>query len=368
MFLSGPNHYDPFILFTDALAFLQLCSRFITGYVDKQNKTIILEPKLIAIHYLKTHFITNLIGALPLQLKPPFDNCEYPSHTALFVFKLFRALSINDQWQNVIYQIQLSYIKYVSLKVTIMSILFFHWMTYVHYQIPNLCYHFYSLEDKAFAEWLPGFNIETQHPARLFNIYQKYTTNLYLVCGLCIGAGYYTPLEHHFLPGFVLSFSMGLIGLVFVTYAFSELLRLTIYWQFDSYLFQGKYKELEENMGLMRLPWFLQKKIRLFLNYKFNGRYFNETEIQNTINEQIKQDINLHCCRGLVMNVPKFQDMPVAVINSIVFNLKRVLFMPGEVSHCNHIPSAVYISLFEEASSCLRDRGQLYYLIARYTR
>ncbi|XP_075975271.1 potassium/sodium hyperpolarization-activated cyclic nucleotide-gated channel 1-like [Anticarsia gemmatalis] len=330
VFVTSPNCCDIFIFFTDGLSFLNMCSRFFTGYIPRENKVAVLEPKKIAIHYLKTHFLADFIGCLPLQLVRFKKSLEYPTHTAMYVFKLLRIWSLSEAWKNVVGQMQLSYIWYVAAKVTVMGIMFFHWMTYVHYQVPTLCYHFYPMTME-FARWLKRFHIHSTHFPKRKTLTEKYTTNLYLVCGLCIGAGYYTPLDQHIVPDFLLSSGMELVGLVFVTYAFTAMLRLTIYGQFASYLFKGKYKELEEDMEFMRLPWFLQRKINLFLSYKFNERYFNEEAIQSTMNEQLKHDINLHCCRWLVMNVPMFQDMPVALINSIVFNFNRTLFLPGEI-------------------------------------
>ncbi|CAH1640012.1 unnamed protein product [Spodoptera littoralis] len=328
VFIKCPNYYDPFILFTDALAFLNVCSLFVTGYLEHEHKIIILDPKMIAINYLKTNFITDFIGCLPLQLIEPFSECEYPTHTIMFLFKLLRCTSLKAQWKNVIGQLQLTYINYVALKIFVMLIMFFHWMTYIHYQVPILCYHLYEKTD-AFIAWLKRFHIMTRAGGG-YSIFEKYSTNFYLVCGLCIGAGYYTPLDTHFVPELLLSSGMGLLGLLFLTYAFSALLRLAIYHQFETYCFSGKSRELEEYMVFMRLPKYLKRKIRLFINYKFNEHFFHEEAIKNTINEQIRQDINMHCCQRLVMNVPMFQDMPVALINSIIFSLKQVLYMPGQ--------------------------------------
>lgn len=307
-----------------------MCTHFVTGYVEHEHKNIILEPKKIAKHYLKTFFVADLIGTLPLQLIVPYGECEYPSHTVMFIFKLLRTISLAAQWKNVIGQFQLSYINYVALKIVAMMIMFFHWMTYFHYQVPLMCYHMYQLDD-SFTPWLKRFYI-TRNEQKSTSIFQKYSANFYLVCGLCIGAGYYTPLDTHFIPELLLSSGMELAGLLFLTYSFATLLRLAIYRQFESYCYNGKSKELEEYMLFMRLPKYLQRKIKLFINYKFNEHFFHEEAIKNTINEQIRQDINMHCCKRLVMNVPMFQDMPVALINSIIFSLTQVLYMPGQVS------------------------------------
>ncbi|CAH0592734.1 unnamed protein product [Chrysodeixis includens] len=327
VFKTCPNRYDVFILFTDAVAFLSLCSQFHTGYVEPEHKNINLEPRHIALHYLETHFITDFIGCLPLQIVVDFHDCRYPVFTAMFMVKLLRTFSMSKKWKNVIGQFQLSYVNYVALKVGIMLILFFHWMTYFHFQVPLICYHIYDHTD-GFWMWLKRFCISKTTDESIF---EKYSSNFYLVCGLCIGAGYYSPHQDtHLIPEMLLSAFMGLTGLLFLTYAFAAVMRLAVYRQFELYCYSGKYKELEEYMTLMRLPKYLQRKINLFINYKFNEHFFHEDAIKNTINEQIRQDINMHCCKNLVMNVPMFQDLPVALINSIIFSLTQVLYMPGQ--------------------------------------
>ncbi|KAH9634753.1 hypothetical protein HF086_013613, partial [Spodoptera exigua] len=359
VFMKCPNYYDPFILFTDALAFLNVCSLFVTGYLEHEHKIIILDLKLIAIHYLKSNFIPDFIGCLPLQLIEPFGGCEYPTHTVMFIFKLLRCISLIAQWKNVMGQFQLSYITYVGLKIIIMMIMFFHWLTYIHYQVPILCHHLYE-KNGAFISWLKRFHIMRRESEG--SLFQKYSTNFYLVCGLCIGAGYYTPLDTHFVPELMLSAGMSLLGLLFLTYVFSALLRLAIYHHFETYCFSGKSRELEEYMVLMRLPKYLKRKIRLFINYKFNEHFFHEEAIKNTINEQIRQDINMHCCQRLVKNVPMFQDMPVALINSIIFSLKQVLYMPGQTvvefnkpGKCIHLISSGTVAVMDATG---RETGQ----------
>lgn len=104
-----------------------------------------------------------------------------------------------------------------------------------------------------------------------------------------------------------------------------------VYKYSGSCLYNGRLKELHAYFRFKRLPRSLQQKIQLFLNYNFNGHYFNESSILNTINEPMKQEINMHCCKRLVVNVPLFQDMPIALINTIIFSLTQVLYMPGEV-------------------------------------
>lgn len=306
---------------------MNICITFNTGYVDEDNKLIVLEPKLIARHYLTTTFLPDLIGALPLQLIQPFGNCQYPTHTIMFLFKIFKLVTMAKEWTNLLDQLGLSYVKKQVLTVLLNVVLFFHWMTFIHYQVPAFTVHYYPAEEreKVWQKRFEVINIEQS------SALQKYMANLLLVCGLCIGAGYFSQVDEHIISELLLTSCIGLIGLVFMTYSFTILLRLAMYRQFNTNIFNGRMNELNKSMMFKRLPQFLQKKIHLYINYKFNGQFYNEESILNTINEQIKQDINMFSCKQLVMNVPLFQDMPIALINAIIFSLTQALYMPGEV-------------------------------------
>lgn len=309
------------------MSFLNICITFNTGYVDEDNKLIVLEPKLIARHYLASTFLPDLIGALPLQLIQPFGNCKYPTHTVMFLFKMFKLVTMTKEWTNLLDQLGLSYVKKQVATVLLNVILFFHWMTFIHYQVPAFTVHYYPVEerDKVWEKRFKVINIEQT------SVLQKYTANLFLVCGLCIGAGYFSQVDEHIISELLLTSGIGLTGLIFTTYSFSILLRLAIYKQFNTNIYNGRLNELGKYMMFKRLPQFLQRKIHLYINYKFNGLYYNEHSIMSTINEQIKQDINMFSCKQLIMNVPLFQDMPIALVNAIIFSLTKVLFMPGEV-------------------------------------
>lgn len=53
-------------LCTDILIILNIGLCFVSGYLEHQTKHIVLEPKKIAINYLKSYFWADFIGALPV--------------------------------------------------------------------------------------------------------------------------------------------------------------------------------------------------------------------------------------------------------------------------------------------------------------
>ncbi|CAK1540387.1 unnamed protein product [Leptosia nina] len=314
---SDPS--DALILFSDAFAALDLCTKFITGYNDEDKKAVVLNLGAIAKRYARGSFVADAIAALPLQMYEPYGPC---THTAWLILKLPRLVTLKEKWRNAYEQLELSYITTAATGVVVRILLFFHWLTYIHYQVPVFCYQA-SHQTYVWSQRSKSFNIT--------NDFQRYTTNLYWVVGLCIGAGYYRPVDEFILSDLVLTSLISLAGLMFIIFSFATVFRLFVYGYTDEFTFNGKLKDVKDYMELKKLPMLLRRKILLFVNYKFNGSYFNEEYILNTINEQIKQDINMHCCKALVSKIPMFQDMPVAFVNTIVFSLVEVMFMPGEV-------------------------------------
>lgn len=303
---------------------------------------ITLNPKAIAKRYLSGMFIFDFVAALPLQCVDLMGHCTHPTYTGWYVLKLFRLISLQKVWHSLHKQMGLSFVAASTITVVFRCLLFFHWLTYLHYQVPLFYIDIVDTDnDRAAQNWFQRLLVKS---AATTTVFQKYIANLYFVCGLCNGAVNHTHVLDVVDPELLMNIFLGLVGLIFSTYTFTTLLRLAVYARFDVILYNGRVKELHEYMMFKALPKTLQHKIQLFLNYKFYDHYFNEEAIMNTINEQIRQDINMHCCKKLVLNVPLFQDMPIALINTLVFALTRMLYMPGEVNKI--IPTKPTIHLF----------------------
>lgn len=123
------------MLFCDAVALLDIFTNFVTGTVNKDDKSVMLEPGKIALQYLKGTFVVDLVGALPLQLLPVFPRSRYPAHTIMFLFKLCRIGALRRAWKSIFYQIDLPYITALAMTIFMRTALFFHWTTYFHYQV-----------------------------------------------------------------------------------------------------------------------------------------------------------------------------------------------------------------------------------------
>lgn len=97
--LAGPNPYDPFILFCDAIAFADIGINLVTGYNDESQKVVVLDRRCIVAQYARGGLLWQLAGALPLQLIEIFPDCTRPTNTVFFLPKLLRFGSLVHKWK-----------------------------------------------------------------------------------------------------------------------------------------------------------------------------------------------------------------------------------------------------------------------------
>ncbi|KAJ2948215.1 hypothetical protein O0L34_g10024 [Tuta absoluta] len=212
-------------------------------------------------------------------------------------------------------------------------------------QVPVFLAHYYPHLGR-FHEWMLRFKVYEGDDELVVWWLEKYVVNLYWVTGLCIGAGFYTILNkkaQHW-PEQLQTAILSLIGLTCIAYLMTTILRMIIYHNYGMLRYNGLIMELQQLLKFKRVPQRLRHKIQLYLNYRFNGKYFNKDSILATLNVQIKHEINMYYCKNLLVNVPLFHDMPIALINTIIFSLTQVLYMPGEVivQH-GHPGSSLYL-------------------------
>lgn len=87
-------------------------------------------------------------------------------------------------------------------------------MTYLNFQVPTFYAHLFPNEDK-YQPWYERLKVR---PLSDTTPLEKYVRNLYHLCGLCIG---YSVIQINVIPEMVVTSLMGIIGLLFMTYAFT---------------------------------------------------------------------------------------------------------------------------------------------------
>uniref|UniRef100_A0A4W3HB72 Ion transport domain-containing protein n=1 Tax=Callorhinchus milii TaxID=7868 RepID=A0A4W3HB72_CALMI len=92
-----------YIVFSDTISIIDLLLNFYLGYTDEDMEVIIVDPKQIKNHYLKTWFVIDLIAALPVEYilliqrtigKLDASSVEYTGSRITRILKLARIMGL----------------------------------------------------------------------------------------------------------------------------------------------------------------------------------------------------------------------------------------------------------------------------------
>lgn len=95
--------------------------------------------------------------------------------------------------------------------------------------------------------------------------------------------------------------------------------------------FRAKMEKIQTFMAYRDVPQDLQDSIRTYYDYLWNNRRgFDETSVLEDLPSSLKLQVALHLNKDIIEKVPMFKGAPDDLIRQIVLNLKPVLFTPGD--------------------------------------
>ncbi|XP_038073833.1 potassium/sodium hyperpolarization-activated cyclic nucleotide-gated channel 1-like [Patiria miniata] len=316
---------------SDSLFILDVIINLRTGYMDLNTaEQVILEPKKIAIHYLKSWFTVDFVSSIPmdcifLAIDGGNDNKLYEVSKAFRIFRLAKLLSLVRllrlsrlmrfvrQWEQV-FNVAGAVIRIVNL-IGIM-ILVSHWNGCLQFLVPMLQEFpqdsWVSINDLEHAGW-----------------WEQYTWALFKAMShmLCIGYGRFPPQSMTDL--WLTMFSM-IIGASCFALFIGHATNLIQSMDSSSRQYREKLKQVEEYMAYRKLPSDMRERITDYYDYRYHGKMFNEEVIFSEISVKLKEDVANYNCRDLVACVPFFQNADPNFVTRVVVLLMFEVFQPGD--------------------------------------
>ncbi|CAF4059627.1 unnamed protein product, partial [Rotaria sp. Silwood2] len=323
-----------FNVVSDTFFLFDIVVNFRTGvlrndYIDE----IILEPRLIAIHYIKTWFIIDLLSSLPIDYLFLFFDSGYHSGgytiartgRAIKVLRLVKLLSLLrllrlsrlvryiHQWQEFL---SIASMVMRILNLIALIILLAHWNGCLQFMIPMFqnfpsdCW--VALNGLQNAPWT-----------------EQYTVALFKALShmLCIGYGRYPPQSYVDMWLTMLSMIIGAMGYAVTIGHVSALVQ-----SFDTSrrLYNEKFKQVEEYMAWRKLPREMRNRISDYYEHRYQGKIFHEDNILNELSERLRLDVINYNCRSLVSSVPYFANADPNFVSDVVTKLHFEVFQPGD--------------------------------------
>ncbi|KAL0111235.1 hypothetical protein PUN28_012846 [Cardiocondyla obscurior] len=356
---------------SDTIFLIDIVVNFRTGIMQQDNaEQVILDPKLIAKHYLRTWFFLDLISSIPLDyifliFNQDFSESFQILHAgrALRILRLAKLLSLVrllrlsrlvryvSQWEEV-YILQnlqkkrterrgrlssdmtkkksgfskseliFKFLNMASVFMRIfnlicMMLLIGHWSGCLQFLVPML-QGFPSNSWVAINELQNSFWLE-QYSWALF----KAMSHM-----LCIGYGRFPPQS---LTDMWLTMLSMISGATCYALFLGHATNLIQSLDSSRRQYREKVKQVEEYMAYRKLPREMRQRITEYFEHRYQGKFFDEELILGELSEKLREDVINYNCRSLVASVPFFANADSNFVSDVVTKLRYEVFQPGDI-------------------------------------
>ncbi|XP_076294169.1 hyperpolarization activated cyclic nucleotide gated potassium channel Ih isoform X2 [Lasioglossum baleicum] len=359
---------------SDTIFLIDIVVNFRTGIMQQDNaEQVILDPKLIAKHYLKTWFFLDLISSIPLDYIflifnqfQDFSESFQILHAgrALRILRLAKLLSLVrllrlsrlvryvSQWEEV-YILQnlqkkrterrgrlssdnmskkksgfsksdliFKFLNMASVFMRIfnlicMMLLIGHWSGCLQFLVPML-QGFPSNSWVAINELQDAYWLE-QYSWALF----KAMSHM-----LCIGYGRFPPQS---LTDMWLTMLSMISGATCYALFLGHATNLIQSLDSSRRQYREKVKQVEEYMAYRKLPREMRQRITEYFEHRYQGKFFDEELILGELSEKLREDVINYNCRSLVASVPFFANADSNFVSDVVTKLRYEVFQPGDI-------------------------------------
>ncbi|XP_043786769.1 potassium/sodium hyperpolarization-activated cyclic nucleotide-gated channel 2 isoform X8 [Apis laboriosa] len=275
---------------SDTIFLIDIVVNFRTGIMQQDNaEQVILDPKLIAKHYLRTWFFLDLISSIPLD----------------YIFLIF------NQFLN------MASVFMRIFNLICMMLLIGHWSGCLQFLVPML-QGFPSNSWVAINELQDSFWLE-QYSWALF----KAMSHM-----LCIGYGRFPPQS---LTDMWLTMLSMISGATCYALFLGHATNLIQSLDSSRRQYREKVKQVEEYMAYRKLPREMRQRITEYFEHRYQGKFFDEELILGELSEKLREDVINYNCRSLVASVPFFANADSNFVSDVVTKLRYEVFQPGDI-------------------------------------
>ncbi|XP_059620418.1 potassium/sodium hyperpolarization-activated cyclic nucleotide-gated channel 3 isoform X3 [Phlebotomus argentipes] len=326
---------------SDTIFLIDIVVNFRTGIMQQDNaEQVILDPKIIAKHYLKTWFFLDLISSIPLDYiflifnqyiaSSDFSESFQILHAgrALRILRLAKLLSLVrllrlsrlvryvSQWEEV-YFLNMASVFMRIFNLICMMLLIGHWSGCLQFLVPML-QGFPSNSWVAINELQEAYWLE-QYSWALF----KAMSHM-----LCIGYGRFPPQS---LTDMWLTMLSMISGATCYALFLGHATNLIQSLDSSRRQYREKVKQVEEYMAYRKLPRDMRQRITEYFEHRYQGKFFDEELILGELSEKLREDVINYNCRSLVASVPFFANADANFVSDVVTKLKYEVFQPGDI-------------------------------------
>lgn len=270
-------------------------------------------------------FLPDLLGSLPTDIA--FVG-TWQQHVVirelLSLMCGFRVFSLNSYMKRIarVYDAPLAvYEVYVLIFWLIMAL---HWQSCLYWLVPIVTISVHLPKRPGNDSWL--------HES---NLWEAAETRQYLSCILRAVSTFFRSGYLHGKPrneaDLTMVIVLQILGSLTVCILTARVMQLFKGINSSRIKYRSTVAQLKQYMRHRQLPYPTQHRVLAYYEFRFQHRYFRESEILNTLSTQMRQEIRMHACRKLVENVTFFSNLPLWLQARIIALLKSEIFLTNDV-------------------------------------
>ncbi|XP_038992987.1 potassium channel SKOR-like [Hibiscus syriacus] len=303
---------------------LDIVLHFFVAYRDSQTYRMVYKPTSIAIQYLKSSFLIDLLGCMPWDMI--YKGCGRKEEVRYLLWiRLYRVHKVTDFFRNMEKDIRINYLFARIIKLIFVELYCTHTAACIFYYLATTL----PPEQEGYT-WIGSLKLGDYSYSnfREIDLWKRYTTSMYFAIVTMATVGYgdihAVNLREMIFIMLYVSFDM-----VLGAYLIGNMTALIVKGS-NTERFRDKMADVIKYMNRNRLDRDLRNQIKCHLRLQYESKYTEAAVIQDlpiSIRAKISQSLYM----PYIENVPLFKECSSEFINQIVIRLHEEFFLPGEV-------------------------------------
>ncbi|EFN82193.1 potassium/sodium hyperpolarization-activated cyclic nucleotide-gated channel 2 [Harpegnathos saltator] len=307
---------------------MDIAVNFATGYLDHVQHNIVMEPRKIMKRYTRHGtFVPDLLGSLPTDIAFADGEVwrEYKVARELAsLMCLFRVFSFSRYMRKIAHAYDAPMAIYEVCEVIFWLAITLHWQSCFYWLVPVATTSMRLPERPSNDSWIHTMHLWEAPKGRQYLLCLLRAVPVFLRSG-CLHS---KPKNEADLTMLIILQILGTLIFYILTTRAMQLLKGA---NGSKIKYHSHMEQLKRYMRHRQLPHSTQRRIVAYYKFRFQHRYFRESEILNTLSTQMRQEIGMHACRNLVENVTFFNNLPFLLLARIVGLLKSEIFLTNDV-------------------------------------
>ncbi|KAJ8967633.1 hypothetical protein NQ314_002752 [Rhamnusium bicolor] len=330
------TYYKAYAITFDILSWIDIGVTFITGFFNKESKSVQLRPSKIARNYVSSiYFICDVLSSMPkcalyLESTIFLINHEYfQIYGFVTIFNLFKIVRLVTLITCMHRAARYFYIKskgfiFLLDSVTICALII-HWMACLQFCIPKLTHtYFYRTPLRSMDIWMYKNGFANSSMGK------QYAHCVFRSSAYILGIRFQTHAtmfpEDYIVAMFTYIVGKILVGFIWIILAMTILNSRSI-----EIKLMEMVNQVDEYMRQKQFPLNLKNRISQYYDFKYQKVYCKEKSIRNMLTRNIKTDINIHACKLLLSNVSLFSELSPTEVKQIVKYLVPEIYLPNDI-------------------------------------